>query len=68
MRGFESIPLGRPEEAPFIEVCGECSRVENSFDQGSFGYDDDHDDEHDGTELSTQTAAWPCATYLAITG
>ena len=68
MRGFESIVLTGLGEVPFIEICGECSRVENSFDQGPDGYPDDHDDEHDGTELSTKASSWPCATYTALAG
>lgn len=68
MRGYESIALGSPAEATFIEVCAECSRIENSFDQGGDGYGDDHDDHQDGTELSTEASAWPCATYAAVAG
>ncbi|MBG0738785.1 hypothetical protein IV500_05045 [Paeniglutamicibacter antarcticus] len=68
MRGYESIALGRAEDAPFIEVCTECSRVENSFDLGGDRYPDDHDDEQDGTELSMEASRWPCATYAAIAG
>lgn len=66
MRGYESIALERPADAPFVEVCAECSRIENSFDQGDYGYNDDHDDHQDGTELSMKASAWPCATYLAV--
>jgi hypothetical protein len=71
MRGYESIVLTDADDVPFIEVCGECSRVENSFDQGDDGYPDDHDDhddEQEGTELSMKSSAWPCATYTAVAG
>lgn len=66
MRGFESLVITSPEDAPFVEVCKECSRVENAFEQHGYGYDDDHDDEQDGTELSMNASAWPCATYGAV--
>jgi len=68
MRGYESIVLTGPGDVPFVEVCTECSRVESSFDQGDFGYPDDHDDVQDGTELSMNASAWPCATYTAVAG
>lgn len=64
MRGYESIVLTGPEDVPFVEVCGECCRVENAFEQ--YGYPNDHDDEQDGTQLSMKASAWPCATYLAM--
>jgi hypothetical protein len=67
MRGYESIVLTGIEDVPFVEVCAECSRIEN-FDQGGDGYGDDHDDHRDGTELSVKASAWPCATYAAVTG
>lgn len=68
MRGFESVVIDRVEDVPFIEVCRECSRVENSFDQGEDRYTDEHDDDQDGTELSVKASAWPCATYTAMAG
>ncbi|QOD06050.1 hypothetical protein [Pseudarthrobacter sp. BIM B-2242] len=68
MRGFESLVIARPEDAPFIEVCAECSRVENTSNEGINGYGDDHDDHQDGTELSMTASAWPCMTYQAIAG
>jgi hypothetical protein len=68
MRGFESLVITSPEDAPFVEVCQECSRVENAFEQHGYGYDDDHDDEQDGTELSMNGCRWPCPTYQAIVG
>lgn len=67
MRGYESLVITSPADVPFVEVCKECSRVENSFEQHGYGYPDDHNDEQDGTELSTKASAWPCATYLAVT-
>lgn len=66
MRGYESIVLAGIDDVPFVEVCAECSRVENAFDQHGYGYPDDHDDEQDGTELSMKASAWPCATYTAM--
>jgi hypothetical protein len=66
MRGFESLVMANPAEVPFIEVCKECSRVENAFEQHGDGYPDDHDDEQDGTWLSMNASAWPCATYTAL--
>jgi len=68
LRGYESMVLTGLGDVPFIEVCRECSRVENSFDQGCDGYPDDHDDDRDGTELSMKASAWPCATYTALAG
>lgn len=66
MRGYESLVMNSLDDVPFIEVCGECSRVENSFDQHGDGYPDDHDDHQDGTVLSMNASAWPCATYTAL--
>lgn len=66
MRGFESLVMAGPDEVPFIEVCGECSRLENASAGTVNGYGDDHDDEHDGSELSMVASAWPCATYTAL--
>ncbi|HEX9088086.1 MAG TPA: hypothetical protein VF867_11220 [Arthrobacter sp.] len=68
MRGYESIVLTGVDDVPFIEVCGECSRVENAFEQHGDGYPADHDDEQDGSELSMKASAWPCATYTLIAG
>jgi hypothetical protein len=68
MRGFEALVMASPADAPFVEVCGECSRIENAFEQHGHGYPNDHDDEQDGTELSMNASAWPCATYTAIAG
>lgn len=68
MRGFEAMVMTSPADVPFVEVCAECSRIENSFDQGDYGYADDHDDHQDGTELSMKASAWPCATYAAVAG
>lgn len=66
MRGFETLVMAGPDDVPFIELCAECSRVENSFDQGDDAYGDDHDDHQDGSWLSSKASAWPCATYAAV--
>lgn len=66
MRGYEALVMAGVEDVPFFEVCAECSRVENSFDQHGDGYPDDHDDYQNGTELSMNASAWPCATYNAL--
>lgn len=68
MRGYEALVMTGPDDVPFLEVCAECSRVENAFEQYGAGHPDDHDDEQDGTELSMNASAWPCATYTAIAG
>lgn len=66
MRGYEALVMAGVDDVPFIEVCGECSRVENAGAETVTGYGDDHDDDQDGTELSVNASAWPCATYTAL--
>lgn len=66
LRGYESVVLAGVDDVPFVEVCKECSRVENAFEQHGYGYPDNHDDEQDGTELSANASAWPCPTYQAV--
>lgn len=66
MRGYEALVMATPDDVPFIEVCGECSRVENAGAETVNGYGEDHDDAQDGTELSMKASAWPCATYTAL--
>ncbi|QOT19572.1 hypothetical protein [Paenarthrobacter sp. YJN-5] len=66
MRGFEALVMATQEDVPFIEVCAECSRVENASTETVNGYGEDHDDHQDGTELSMKASVWPCATYTAL--
>lgn len=68
MRGYESLVMTGVDDVPFLEVCTECSRVENASAETVSGYGDDHDDDQDGTELYMNASAWPCATYTAIAG
>lgn len=68
MRGYESLVMASVDDVPFLEVCAECSRVENASAELVNGPADDHDDDQDGTELSMSASAWPCATYTAIAG
>ncbi|HEX9225367.1 MAG TPA: hypothetical protein VF885_01775 [Arthrobacter sp.] len=66
MRGYESLVMASVDDVPFLEVCAECSRVENASAETVNGYGDDIDDDQDGTELSMNASAWPCATYTAL--
>lgn len=66
MRGFEALVMATPDDVPYIEVCAECSRLENASAGTVNGYGDDHDDHQDGTELSMKASAWPCPTYTAL--
>lgn len=66
MRGFEALVMATPDVVPYIEVCAECSRLENSSAETVNGHGDDHDDHQDGSDLSMQASAWPCATYTAL--
>lgn len=68
MRGYETLVMATPEDVPYIEVCAECSRVENISAETVNGYGDKHDDHQDGSELSMKASAWPCRTYQAIHG
>lgn len=68
MRGYEALVMNTPEDVPYIEVCAECSRVENISAETVNGYGDHHDDEHDGSELSLKASVWPCPTYTAVAG
>lgn len=67
MRGYEALVMATPDDVPYIEVCAECSRVENTSTETVNGYGDDHDDHQDGGELSMVASRWPCATYTALT-
>jgi hypothetical protein len=58
MRGYESIVLEGPDDATFIEVCAECSRIEN----GPLG----EADPVRGSVVDTEASAWPCPTFAAI--
>lgn len=68
MRGYESIIIGSPADAPYIEVCAECSRIGNDSIDDLNGYGDEHDDHRDGSELSMKASLWLCRTYQAIDG
>lgn len=67
LRGYEALVMATPEDVPFIEVCAECSRVENASAEPLNGYGDEIDDQQDGSELSMTASVWPCRTYQAIT-
>ncbi|GAB3283442.1 hypothetical protein GCM10027449_26460 [Sinomonas notoginsengisoli] len=60
MRGYESIALSGPDDATFVEVCAECSRI----DYGEL----DEDDAVHGDVLGTDACTWPCTTYAALAG
>lgn len=68
LRGYEALVMATPDDVPYIEVCAECSRVENASAETINGYGDQHDDHQDGSELSMKASAWPCATYQALNG
>lgn len=64
MRGYESVVIERAEDVPFIEVCAECFRIENSYGVHR-NHDDNHDDELHGIEVSVNASSWPCPTAIA---
>lgn len=68
LRGFEALVMATTDDVPYIEVCVECSRVENASAETVNGYGDEHDDHQDGSELSMKASAWPCRTYQIMAG
>ncbi|MGN7149284.1 hypothetical protein ACTHQ6_09870 [Arthrobacter sp. SAFR-179] len=50
LRGYQALVMATPEDVPFMEVCAECSRMENAFAETVNGYGDEIDDQQDGRE------------------